>query len=512
MRSMTFGLILGVLFASPGFARDFGFSDVVARAEALARKGYTPPSAVPQFLQDLTFTQYQGIRFKPEMSLWRNRSLFHVMLVSPGYYFTHPVKINVVDDKGVRPVDFQRRYFSFSPEDGDIVKRIPPDLGYAGFKLTYPLRGRHIQNQFLVFAGASYFRGVGKDNNFGISARGIAVDTGLPSGEEFPSFIEFWLVRPAPQARSMTFYALLDGASLTGAYAFHVHPGPVTRVAVTANLFPRKPVTLLGLAPLTSMFYYGENTPRPSYEWRPQVHDSDGLLIHDGATGEWLWRPLINPRQLEMDYFETHRIDGFGLLQRQIHFEDYEDLGARYEARPSAWVQAKGDWGKGHVVLVQLPAAKETSDNIVAFWTPDNGAPVDRPLTLSYDLSFGTPAVAREPMGRALHTFVGDGSVIGGGEVKGAYRVVVDFEGGPLTHLPGEGPVKAVVTPQDGGKVIEQFVEYVPPLHRWRLSILAQPKDGKSLSLRAFLKDHDRTLTETWTYRLPPRNAIAKRG
>jgi len=510
MRFITVGLVLGVLFSPVALAGDFAFQDVVKKARALAEKDYTPPAAIPKFLRNLTYTQYQGIRFKPDLSLWRNESRFHVMLMSPGHYYSHAVKINLVDSKGVHPVDFQKRYFSFSPEDRDLVKRIPPDLGYAGFKLTYPFRKADSQNQFLVFAGASYFRGVGRDDAFGVSARGIAVNTGLPSGEQFPSFVEYWLVHPPAHAHSMTFYALLDGKRLTGAYAFRVHPGPVTRLQVTATLFPRHAVELLGLAPLTSMFYFGENTPRPPYEWRSQVHDSDGLLIHDGASGEWLWRPLINPQKLQMDYFETGRIDGYGLLQRQRDFSDYEDLGDRYDVRPSTWVKARGDWGKGRVVLVQLPTETEMSDNIVAFWAPPKDAPAHKPLTVSYDIDFGPPSVAGEPLGYALHTFVGDGSVIGGGDVEGAYRVLVDFQGGALARLKGEAPVKAVVTPQDGGKVLEQFVQYMAPRHQWRLSILARPKSGKALTLRAFLKEHDHTLTETWTYRLPPDNQIIK--
>lgn len=509
MRLIFLLLAIG-LSAAPPRAAAFDYKDVVTKARTLAARLYSPPAPIPQFMHDLSFTQYQGIRFKPEMSLWRGRARFNVMLVSPGYYYTHAVNINTVDAGGVHPVAYRKDAFTFSPDDDALAARIPPDLGYAGFKLTYPLHGPDIQNQFLVFAGASYFRGVGKDDSFGISARGLAVDTGLPSGEEFPSFIEYWLVQPGPDDTSMTVYALLDGESLTGAYAFQIHPGPATTIDVTATLFQRRQVQLLGIAPLTSMFYYGENTPRPTYEWRPQVHDSDGLLLHDGATGEWLWRPLINPRQLEMDYLQTARVDGFGLLQRHTAFSDYEDWGAHYERRPSTWVQAGGDWGKGSIVLVQIPAAQEISDNIVAFWAPAEPPPTGQPLTFTYRLGFGDPSVAAEPMGYAVHTFVGDGSVIGGGEAPGAYRIIVDFQGGTLDRLPGDAPVRGVVTPQDGGTVIEQFVQYMPAVHRWRLSILARPQGGKSLNLRAFLQSGGAALTETWTYRLPPGNAIGK--
>ncbi len=501
--------VAGLTVTCAAAAGGFGFGDVIARARALAVRPYQAPKPIPAFLRKLRFEEYQGIRFDPDKSLW-NGSRFQVMLVSPGLYYTHAVKIRIVDASGIHAVPYRKDDFTFA--DPALKKRIPPNLGYAGFKLTYPLNGPHAHNQFLVFAGASYFRGVGRNNVFGLSARGVAVDTGLPSGERFPSFTEFWLVRPKPDAHAMTLYALLDGKDLAGAYRFVVYPGDPTTLQVSAVLFPRKSIPLLGVAPLTSMFFYGSNTPRPSGEWRPQVHDSDGLLIHNGSTGEWLWRPLRNPKELQMYYFETDDVAGFGLLQRDTRFSSYEDAGALYGERPSAWVRPGGKWGKGHVVLVELPTGDETNDNIVAFWAPQSPPPPGRPLRLSYTLSFGGPDVPAEPMGRAAATFVGNGAIVGGGSVKGAYRLVVDFAGGPLAGLPPDAPVTGVVSAQDGGEVLEHYVEYVKPAHRWRLSVLAKPAPGRPLALRAYLRDGKRTLTETWSYELPPGNDIVPEG
>ncbi|HQU14779.1 MAG TPA: glucan biosynthesis protein G [Gammaproteobacteria bacterium] len=492
-------------------AHAFDLRDVVAKAKALAARSYQAPTPIPKFLRELSFDEYQGIRFNPDRSLWRTaHARFQVMLVPPGLYYTNVVRINVVDGTGVHRIPFQKDDFDFSSQE--LEKRIPADLGYAGFKLTYPLNGPKVQNQFLVFAGASYFRGVGKGNAFGLSARGVAVDTGLPSGEEFPSFIEYWLVRPSADAHAMTFYALLNGKSLTGAYRFTVYPGSPTMLQVKVVLFPRAPIQLPGIAPLTSMFFYGANTARPPGEWRPQVHDSDGLLIHNGGTGEWLWRPLLNPKQLQMYYFNTENVRGFGLLQRETGFSDYQDPGARYDERPSAWVAPQGDWGKGQVILLELPASAETNDNMVAFWSPSEKADVGKPMTLSYDLSFGDDGVAKEPMGYAAATFVGNGNIIGGGSTHGAYRVIVDFAGGPLATLAPTAPVVGQVTALDGGKLMEHYVEYVRPTRRWRLSILAKPAPGQPLSLRAFLQEDKKTLTETWTYHLPVHNDIVPGG
>ncbi len=489
----------------------FDFQDVVNQAQQLSQKPYAAPKKIPSFLQELSFDQYQSIRFKPENSLWRGGpSPFQVMLISPGLYYTHAVKINVVDAQGTHKLDYKKNDFSYS--DAEIEKRVPADLGFAGFKLTYPFNDPKVQNQFLVFAGASYFRGVGKDNSFGISARGLAVNTGLSTGEDFPSFIEYWLVRPAAKAKQVEFYGLLDGKNVAGAYHFTVTPGPTTKLQVEVKLFPREEVSLLGAAPLTSMFYYGENTPRPRGEWRPQVHDSDGLLIHNGATGEWLWRPLLNPKHLQMYYFDTENVRGFGLLQRQVDFHDYEDFGARYEKRPSAWIAPTGDWGHGKVVLVELPTANETSDNIVAFWTPGDKVTPAKPLELSYTLGFGTPDLAGETIGSAQSTFVGDGNVIGGGTSEGAYRIIVDFTGPELAKLPPDAPITGEVTAQYGGSVLEHFMEYVAPTRSWRLSILAKPADGKPLALRAFLKNGDETVSETWTYELPVGNQLKVKG
>lgn len=497
------------LMPVPGLA--FEFETVIDKARSLASGPYQAPAASPRFMRELSYSQYQDIRFDPEKSLWRESgSRFQVMLIPPGLFYGHAVTINIVDAQGSHPLPFKRESFTFN--DPNLAKRVPPDLGYAGFKLTYPLHEQDQPNQFLVFAGASYFRGVGRDNAFGISARGVALDTGLATGEEFPSFIEFWLVRPSPEAKEMLLYALLDGKSMSGAYAFTISPGPVTTVAVKAVVFARAPLELPGLAPLTSMFFYGENTGRPTGEWRRQVHDSDGLLIENGATGEWLWRPLLNPKNLQMDFFATENVRGFGLIQRDGDFRDYLDAEAQYHARPSAWVEPRGDWGKGRVVLVQLPSPNETNDNIVAFWTPEGQIAPEKPLSLEYTLKFGGPEIAGEPMGRAIDTLVGDGNRTGGGSAEGAYRLIVDFAGGPLDKLSPRAKILATVTALENGEVLDRYVEYIVAKRCWRLSILARPHENTPLVLRAFLSKDLETLTETWTYRLAADNDIHIQG
>lgn len=490
-----------------GQAMAFGLEDVIGRAEELARQPYEAPEKIPAFMRELSYDEFRSIRFDPQQLLWsESRGNFQVMLVSAGRMYNQPVRINVVDSEGVRALPFRKELFTFGDEA--LKRRVPADLGYAGFKLTFPINRPGVQDQFLVFAGASYFRGVGKGDHFGLSARGVAVDTGLLSGEEFPRFREFWLERPTPNAGSMKVYGLLDGKRVTGAYEFVIHPGKPTRVDVTANLFTRERIELLGIAPLTSMFFHGENTERPRGNWRPEVHDSDGLLIRNG-TGEWLWRPLLNPLKLQTHSFATQDIRGFGLLQRDADFASYQDPEAQYERRPDAWVEARGDWGAGRVVLVQIPTGDETNDNIVAFWSPTTAVGGNRQFDFSYRLSLGRSVELEGLPGRTVHSFVGRGDIIGGGNIKGAYRLIADFKGGRLSELPDDAPVIAEVTPLLDGDVLEQYVEYIEQSDVWRLSILAQPRKEKPLELRAYLKKPEgEALTETWTYHLPSENTI----
>lgn len=496
---------VGMWMNGANAAQSFGFDTVVARAKALAAKPYSPPATIPDVLSDLDYKQYQQIRFRPDKNLWRqSHTRFQVMLTAPGEYYRHPVKINIVDASGTHSLAFDKSLFTWPTKK--IAAAVPPNLGYAGFKLTFPLNRPGAKDQFLVFAGASYFRGVARHQNFGISGRGIAVDTGLAVGEQFPMFTQFWLVRPRPDAHVMRFYALLDGASLTGAYSFVVYPGQPTRLEVHARLFLRKDIALLGFAPLTSMFYYGANTPRPVGQWRPAVHDSGGLLIH-ADTGEWLWRPLINPQMLQTDYFEANSPQGFGLIQRHTRFSDYEDDQAHYDKRPSTWVTPHADWGKGHVVLVEIPTDSATNDNIVAFWAPTGKASAGRSYDISYTLDFGDPTIPNEPMARATATYVGTTTQVpADSKAKSAYRVVVDFAGGPSQQLSATTPVDAVVSGLNGTRILQHDVRWVSANQRWRLSLLAAPADGKPLALRAFLKSGKKTLSETWTYALPPKN------
>ncbi|HEV8439596.1 MAG TPA: glucan biosynthesis protein G [Methylomirabilota bacterium] len=487
---------LGYLAATVAANAQFGFDDVADQAKKLAGEPFKPPPAVPDFLTRVSYDEYRDIRFDSARSLWKDvGGKFQVQLIHPGLFYRNAVAIHTSDGSGVSKVPFSPKLFTYGRNT--FADKIPADLGFAGFRVAYPLHKKEDYNHVLVFAGASYFRAVAKNEVFGLSARGLAIDTGLPSGEEFPFFKEFWLERPARDATVMKIYALLDSQRVTGAYEFTLRPGIRTVVDVKATLFERKRAKELGIAPLTSMFLYGEERPRPAGEWRPEVHDSDGLMIQ-AVTGEWIWRPLVNPERLLVSYFELESPRGFGLLQRDRSFHGYEDLEARYELRPNAWITPLGSWGKGQVKLLEIPSQKESNDNIVAYWIPHTLPQVGQPIDIAYRIHFQSDEPIDASSGRATATRVGTG------DTDGSKRIVIDFDGGKLKELPATAPVKAVITMGQDGQLVHQTAFKNSVTGGWRLAFQVKPPKDKALELRAFLKHDKDAVTETWSYRLTP--------
>ena len=483
-----------------GTAAAFDLNDVIARAQQLAERAYeAPPDQVPEWLRTITYDQWRDIRFRPEDALWRNKKLpFQVQFFHPGLYYDHAVAINVVDGSTVRPVDFSPSLFDYGRND--FASKVPQRLGFAGFRIHAPIKKPNYYDEVIVFLGASYFRAVGKDQAFGLSARALAIDTALPGGEEFPSFREFWLITPSARAKELIVYALLDSPSLTGAYRFGITPGAQTAVAVEARLFLRREVQKIGFAPLTSMFFYGENTGRPVEDFRPEVHDSDGLLL-SLATGEWLWRPLDNPRLLQVTGFRMPNPKGFGIVQRDRDFENYQDLETRREQRPSAWVVPSGDWGKGRLELVEIPTKGDTNDNIVAYWVPEAQPKPGERASVSYTVYWYGDDPLRPPGGRVVATRRDRGNK------EDAYRFVIDFAGKPLAALPDTTVLRGVVTiasGEDSAELLDQHVVKKPGSGEWRLTFQVRPKRKEPIELRAFLDKGDSTLTETWSYTLQP--------
>jgi glucans biosynthesis protein len=485
----------------------FAFAQVVARARALAAEGYRDPHGVdvPQWLLDIDYDQMRDIRFRTDRSLWRGtESPFEVQFFHAGLYFDRTVHVHEIDAAGrVTDVPFDPALFVYGKNK--FAKKIPRDMGFAGFRLHYPIKHPKYKDEAAVFVGASYFRAIGAPHVYGLSARALAIDTARPTPEEFPFFREWWLARPAAAATEVTLYALLDSPRATGAYQFSVRPGEATEVDVDARVFLRAPVEVLGLAPLTSMFAFGENDPPHREDYRPEVHDSDGLLLHD-ATGEWIWRPLDNPRELRVNAFSMTNPRGFGLIQRDRDFEHYQDLETHMEKRPSLWIEPRGDWGAGAVELVRIASHEEINDNIVAYWKP---ARMPQPLeetALAYRMSWYSEDAARPPGGRVASTRRDRGNFYlwHVPESERGYRYLIDFEGEALAKLAPDEKVEAVVSVGPTGKLVEQQLLRNPVNQRWRLSFLVKTAGAAPVELRAFLRRDSETLTETWSYTLEP--------
>jgi len=304
----------------------------------------------------------------------------------------------------------------------------------------------------------------------------------------------------------MTVYALLNSPRLTGAYEFLISPGASTRLDVSAVLFTRDRIEQLGIAPLTSMYFYGENTPRPHDAWRPEVHDSDGLLVHDGS-GDWIWQPLLNPSKITFHNFSAG--SEFGLLQRDTRFASYEDAETNYHRRPSASVRLEQGFEPGRILLVQLPTKNEFMDNVVAFWSLPGPVDGGTKLDLKYRLSFGGPTIAETRLGRVVNTFVGR-DVIDASSMAGQYRFIVDFTGASLDQLNADAPLAAAISSHQGTTILEHQLKRVDATGFWRLSILAQADADKPLALRSSLNINGRQLTEVWSYELEANNALRR--
>jgi len=470
------------------------FEQVQARAASLAKKPFAEyDNPLPPFLSDLDYDQYRDLRFRTEHSLWLAERLpFQVQFFSRGSIFRDRVQIHVVEQGVPALVQFDPGMFDFGRLP--VPMDVPANLGFAGFRLHHPLNVHHYFDEVIAFLGASYFRAVARGEVYGLSARGLAVDTGLPKGEEFPVFREFWLVKPAAAAKQITVFALLDSPSVAGAYRFVIRPGAATEIAVTAQLHFRNDVEKLGVAPLTSMFYHGKTTQHYVDDFRPEVHDSDGLLIAAG-NGEQIWRPLNNPQRLAFSNFQVQDPRGFGLVQRERHFGRYLDLESKYQRRPSAWVSPVGSWGAGAVELVEIPSEGEVDDNIVTFWVPAKPIKAGSTHVFEYTLTFEDEPGLDSLLGRVVYTGVGPGK----DRESGQRLFVIDFAGGELGRLP-ESTALAVDVSASVGTLGPAVVERNPFVGGYRVFFEFSPGDEELAELRCILRSGDIAVSETWMY------------
>ena len=470
----------------------FSLDDVAAEAKTLAEQKYQAPrSNLPNEFRDMKFADYQKIQFNRDKAQWAgDKTPFKLSFYHQGMHFDTPVKINEVTATKVEEIKYDPSRFTFG--DVKFDPKATENLGWAGFRVLYPINKADKQDEIMTMLGASYFRVVGKGQIYGLSARGMAIDTALPSGEEFPRFTEFWIEKPKPNDKHLVIFALLDSPRATGAYRFTLRPGMDTVVDVQAQMFLRDKVGKLGIAPLTSMYLFGANQPSKVLNYRRELHDSSGLAIHAG-NGEWIWRPLNNPKHLSVSNFSVENPLGFGLLQRGRDFSHYEDLDDRYDKRPSAWIEPKGDWGKGTVNLVEIPTADETNDNIVAFWSPEKQPEPLKPFDFAYRMHWTLDEAALHPTDSAWvkQTLRSTGDVKQSNLIRqpdGSVAYLVDFEGPSLEKLPENAPVRSQVSVGDNADLVENSVRYNPETKGWRLTLRMKIKDpSKATEMRAAL-------------------------
>ncbi len=495
-----------------GTSRPFSEAWLHDRARRLAQSDHVAPAdSRSAALAKMSYDDYRRIRFRPEASVWRGDELpFQVQLFHLGHLYTQPVSIHVVEGGHARALDYGSRLFEYGGTR--LGEPLPEGTGFAGFRIHHPLHRRDYFDEVLVFLGASYFRALGRGNVYGLSARGLAIDTALPSGEIFPVFREFYLEKPRGGARSVVVHALLDSPGLTGAYRFDVTPGDKTEVRVAATLFPRRATERLGLAPLTSMYLFGENQRGSFDDYRPEVHDSDGLLVWFG-NGERLWRPLQNPSRLEVSSFRAESLKGFGLLQRDRQQAHYQDLEAAYERRPSVWVEPIDGFGSGSVFLVEIPSREEIHDNVVAFFTPDEKPKPGVPLRFAYRLLWGMAPAPATAAATTAATFTGSAWRVGVPAKEQPYdasarKFVVDFASrAPPKSADG---LQAVVTAA-GGAARDVRVQPQPAIGGYRVAFDLVTAEAAPVELRCFVRRGETALTETWSYRFsPPREAAAR--
>ena len=499
MASTAIALLPGRGFAMPRFLTDepFGPDTVETLARELAAQPYEPRPEVPAAWRDLTYDEYRTIWFNTSQAVWaRTERPFRMDLFHPGLYYPRAVAIDVVQEGRAHRLAFDLSLFDRTDQSPELP--VDETMGYSGLRLRTSFDNPDIFREFVVFQGASYFRAIGMDMIYGLSARGLALGTGDAEGEEFPDFTRFWVEEPAPNAETITVHALLDGPSVTGAYRFVIRPGSACVMDVEATLFPRRPLEHVGLGALTSMFLYDGTNRWRFKDFRPAVHDSDGLSIWNGA-GEMIWRPLTNPTRLQVSSFVDQGPRGFGLMQRSRALEDFQDFEARYESRPSLWIEPVGDWGGGVVRLVEIPADQEIYDNVVAYWRPHDAIEPGAAFRFAYRMTwFGDPsdAPARRDVARVRETLIGDSF--------NRDRIVAAVDFAPHPSLDGDLEQMTAFISASRGEVAPALLQRNPETGGVRLATSFDPGDAEAIEFRAQIVRDGTAVSEVWIYRWTP--------
>ena len=489
-----------------GPAEPFSYAALKALAREHAAKPYVPPPRPnPDIVKQIDYDAHGKLRFKLDSALWgEGGSVFPVSFQHVGMYFPKTVRMHIIEKGVSKEIIYDPRLFMGGPDH--VARKLPPEpSAFAGFWVHEPRTAATWKKAepWATFLGASYFRAVGELGQVGLSARGVALGPGTSNPEEFPDFTSFWFEPAETLDAPMIVNALMEGPSLSGAYRFALRRTKGVVMDIEAAIYIRKPVERLGVAPLTSMYWFSETVKGHGVDWRPEVHDSDGLAMWTG-TGERIWRPLNNPERVMVSSFIDSNPRGFGLCQRDRNFENYQD-GVRYQLRPTAWVEPLGDWGKGAIQLTEIPTDDEIHDNIVAMWVPVEPTVAGQAVDLKYRLHWLADEPYPSPLARVVATRLGNGGQPGQPRPKGVRKFMIEFKGDVLSRLAfGVKPEPVLWAAR--GSFSYVYTEAVPndvPGH-WRAQF-DLTVDGKDpVEMRMFLRNGDQVLSETWLYQYHP--------
>ena len=490
-----------------GNPEPFSWDMLKATAKTMAAGPYVPPRVPdPETVDKINYEEWGKITFNTDQALFADGpGEFPVTFFHIGKFFRKSVEMHLVDNGQARTIVYNQDLFNMPANSP--ARQLPAGVGFAGFRIQEPRDGTldWRKNDWAAFLGAAYFRAIGQLYQYGQSARGVAVDVAVAGkDEDFPDFTHFYIETPKAKSDTVVLYAILDGASITGAYKFAMtrREGVIMDIEHTLNL--RKDISRLGIAPLTTMYWFSETAKPTATDWRPEVHDSDGLALWTG-TGEHIWRPLNDPEKTTASAFADQSPKGYGTLQRDRSFDHFLD-GVYYDRRPSLWVEPLGDWGKGAVHLIEIPTDDEIHDNVVAMWVPAEPATAGK----EYGFHFKLHWVADEPfpngLARCVATQLGRGGQPGLPRPPGVRKFMVEFLGGPLEKLPfGVKPQMALWSSR-GHFTDYQYTEAVPDgvKGHWRAQFDLVVDGADPVEMRCFLKNGDELLSETWAFQYHP--------
>lgn len=497
--------LTGFALADTGVSGPFDYESFSARMREMASQSYTPPEQISSpVYAGLDYDGYRRVQFNTAKARWLGEGHNYQLHAFPmGWLFKEPVALAEVGDGTATPVQFSADDFSYFFDPDDLARiKAAQFPGVAGFRINYPLNRPDAMDELVSFLGASYFRALGRNNIYGSSARGLLINSWREGPEEFPRFSEFYLEKPQA-GEPLTIYAALDSASVTGAYRFVVTPGSddhqATTMDVTARLYFREDIAELGIAPLTSMFLFADNNRSAFDDFRPQVHDSNGLRI-EPAVGLPMWRPLNNTKTLGNSYFSNADIKAFGLYQRDRSFEAYQDAGAHYERRPSIRVEPAGQWGEGSVRLIEIPSLFEADDNIAAFWIPAGQIARGSEREFAYRLSWGDLMPdAEAELAYVADTRIGQGGVSGIENAATLRKFVVDYAGGHLSELHDDTEFD-IDASLSAGTIVSKTFHRIEANGLWRLVIDVDTGGANLIELKSDIRAGGQPLAETWVY------------